>query len=103
MQFVVVNNTSEDEISSNSSGRASNSDENSCRGGSRFGRGRGRRVCPSIRKKRNTSRPGNRHKSRIQCSFCKVHLCVAPEQHNCFLKYRTVIDFFIISKFFVKL
>ncbi len=30
MQFVVVNNTSEDEISSNSSGRASSLDEISC-------------------------------------------------------------------------
>ncbi len=32
-------------------------------------------VCSSIRKKRNTSRPGNRHESRIQCSFCKVLMC----------------------------
>ncbi len=38
----------------------------------------------------------------VQCSFCKVHLCVAPEQHNCFLKYHAeYYSFFIISKFFV--
>ncbi len=37
MQFVVVNNTSEDEISSNSSGRASSSDEISCHGDPTFG------------------------------------------------------------------
>ncbi len=37
LQFVVVNNTSEDEISSNSSGRASSSDEISCHGDPTFG------------------------------------------------------------------
>ncbi len=60
MQFVVVNNTSGDEISSNSSGHASSSDENSCRGGPRFGRGGrgcGRGGCGRGRGRRGCGRP----------------------------------------------
>ena len=49
-------------------------------------------VCAAIIKKKQLSRSGNQHESRIQCSYCKVHLCVAPGR-DCFRKYHVLADY----------
>ena len=49
-------------------------------------------VCSAIICKKHLPRSKNRHESRIQCSHCKVHLCVAPGR-DCFLKYHKLSDY----------
>ena len=48
-------------------------------------------VCSAIQSSTGTP---NRHESRIQCSFRKVHLCVQIDR-NCFQKYHTLPDYSI--------
>ena len=49
-------------------------------------------VCSAIICKKHLPRSKNRHESRIQCSHCKVHLCVAPGR-DCYLKYHKLSDY----------
>ena len=45
-------------------------------------------VCCKVREVRRLSRRECRHESKIKCSVCGVHLCIASAR-NCFMKYHT--------------
>ncbi len=49
-------------------------------------------VCSAIIRTNKLTVIGNRHEFRVQCEYCKVHLCVSSER-NCFKKYHTLVDF----------
>ena len=51
-------------------------------------------VCSTKRTKLHLQRSDCRHKSRVVCSYCNVHLCI-DDDRKCFMKYHTNIQYWL--------